>query len=1390
MLLCFGNSFSQTQTLGINQTSTGNPSNLCNGCYTITVFYSISNINATGTQIKCTVPNNIFDFCSYGGASVSTVGTTTTLTFNEGVRSTGSYPVSYSIKFKSGLACAGLTGAVNATIQTTQTITPVTSTPISLTSTGTEAWTVAKYTQYYGSGGWTGSYGTGNPNDFYVSNCNSTVDVTYFIRVSNGNGCINLSGASITDNLPANATVVDINSGAVPFTTGVGTVTFNIGNGSNVLDVATGLYDYYVHVTFPVSNIGQIKCNTATLKGTNACTSVLKTLASNTACIKLLALPPGNSCGLFGSIYDLDGNGINDYYIGCPAFLPIGLGFTNQCNPSSINYNNIGYSTPIPGQIHVDSFSLNAIPAGKTITMTVNTTCGPYTQTFTGPLAASVINFYAPPFNIPVACTISNFAITSNMSINGNNSMYFGTMHFTVLPTNWSTLAAVTVGSTVTLSGAQYTTSNGNFNCPQAFVISNKIAKIELIKTYCPPYKACFNENDTITYSLNIRNYGNANFVGGSIKDALPVGLQYVPNSSTYTIYNPLSLGYCNTTNQTGTGITVAHAENTATTNLQWNLPALNASCNAGSNWYVINFKAKITNMAPAGTITNSAWCYDGSNALMSETNPWNNSINLIVCERKLALQLIKEVSADSIRWDSCVSVVSGAPVYYRLKVTNPGNVPFTQIRMMDLLPNTSIAGSDVHLVNCNVRGSNIPIYLTNFLPLGNASTIKYSTNPSPIRSIPSALNIIPNTVAGCETAVTWGTPLLPAIQNQKSFFIDFATYSLGAGQTETFTYSAQVPPGALVGSVGWNSFGAVSTIQSVQTLGAESPKVCVNIIDSGCGCIGNFVWFDANNNGLQDVGEVGINGVTITLYNSSNVQIGLPHISTFDINNNPGYYSFCGLTAGTYYIVVTPPAGYMLTNINNTNNALNSDVNPNNNTSANIQFNCQTNNDIDVGLTLDDGCKCAQSTWGNISISNDIIIISNPDYDLQAKKINIGGTGPSGPLPHNGQSIKLVCKPQQEVITLQCKTTYNFAAAYNCSKPSCGSVQIVVTLPNGNTTTSTNAASFTTNDGGIYTVAIYGICGNKICDSCKFQFKVVCPICPCDPKLAVTATTKTITNVTSTPAYTLLSQNFTIATPPSMLYTQLRAEVVSFNLQSGFSNECISCKNLPYTWASIYNASNINTNTAVADSITMGTIPPVIQFTPALSNTHKNPRETIWSSYSGFTAPSTLNMQFILPPKSLISCCTLTGTICVKFTFRDRDCKECEVIVCFNFSIPPTNVIYDNPTGDLPHIDKGKINTNAMTTTDGCLSCGTTNNGNGNNGGEPLQQSQNSTQLLASSNGTTTLSNEEMIKALEEKIKQYKNLKEQGIKRGDVELLPIVEADLKQLLQKEKEKK
>ena len=1391
----------QIQTLGISQSQSGNPGNSCGVCYTITVQYSISNIAATGTTIVCTFPNNVFDVCSYGGGSPVSVGSTTTLTFNLGNQPTSANSVSYQVKFKPGTTCNGTSGILTAKISTVEHPVPVIGTPLTLTAVSAEGWTITKYiaTSF---NQWIYGYNNGSPYPYTVSICGSSVDVYYHVRLSNA-GCINVSSASVTDNLPAGVTAVDVHTGwpttglnQIPSITGPGTVTWNVGNLSNVLDVNSYAYDYYIHVTFPISNLNTVKCNSATLNGTNVCTLAAKTATSASECITLIGASPGTACGSFDTpyyYYNAYYNYLPYYFIGCPAWLNISLAQTNQCSGSTTTLNNIGYNAPIPVQMHVDSFKMSAIPAGKTVTITVNTTCGPYTQTFNGALPATTVNFYAAPFNIPGACVITNFSLTSNMGFTGNGIQNFGQLYFTVLTNTWNTNAPVLAGTTVTMTGAAYNSSNGSYGCTPSFVTSSKIPKIETVKDICNYYNyySCLNPNDTIKYSIAVHNYGTGNFTGGSIRDVLPVGLQYVPNSSTFGKYSAYTK--CNVANQLTTGITVVHAEATNTTNLQWNLPALNADCDKGSDWYVINFKAVVTTLAPAGLLTNHEDCYDGTNVVLTEYNYWNNNAYIYVCERKVPLELTKDVSTNNQTWDSCVSVSPGATVYYRLKVKNSGNVAFSQIKMLDLLPTPG----DKYVVNCNSRGSTIPIYLTSALPLGNASTIEYATNFLPTRG--AYLNLTPDNTIGCNSAATWlSYALIPgipaAIQNQKAIRIDFASYILAAGQTETYFFSAQVPPGATAGSVGWNSFAATASQNSIQTLGAESHRVCVNIVDTGCGCIGNFVWFDANGNGLQDAGEPGINGCTITLFDASNNQVGLPHISTFNIGGQPGYYQFCGLTAGTYHLQVTPPVGYMLTIQNNSNPALNSDINPNTGLSATFQFNCQDNNDLDIGLVLDDGCNCDQSHWGGININDSQIIIDNPhNYDgMAVNKMNRqtasvnpanGGATDAAILPKGNFSLPLTCG-KKDSVTLQCKTTYNFTANFICSKPNCGSTKIVITNPLGGMSTFTNTASFTTNDAGYYTVNIYGKCGNKTCDSCVFKFKVICPICPCEYKLGVKPGKYSQNVIDTNPKYTLYNQAFAISAPAGALFTQVRAEVVSFNLTDNYSNECISCKNLPYTWGSIYNATDINTNAAVADSITMGPNPNVTQFTPVPGNTYQNPRETIWGNYSGFTLPASLNIQFVLPHPSAIGCCTLYARICVKFTFRDRNCKECEVISCFAVTIPPpsTNngggVPVDNTPKDLPTI--------IATPNAGCATCGTAIETAANNKASDMLPGKNA----ASSLTTDPVSDEMDAKSIDLKIKELQKLKESGIKRGDVELLPDLEKQVSTIRDRLKSKK
>ncbi|QEL13843.1 SdrD B-like domain-containing protein [Limnoglobus roseus] len=69
---------------------------------------------------------------------------------------------------------------------------------------------------------------------------------------------------------------------------------------------------------------------------------------------------------------------------------------------------------------------------------------------------------------------------------------------------------------------------------------------------------------------------------------------------------------------------------------------------------------------------------------------------------------------------------------------------------------------------------------------------------------------------------------------------------------------------------------------------------------------VGNFVWEDANNNGVLDAGESPLAGVPVTLFDGSGAQLAT---TTTDANGN---YLFTNLAGGQYIIRVTAPAGYV----------------------------------------------------------------------------------------------------------------------------------------------------------------------------------------------------------------------------------------------------------------------------------------------------------------------------------------------------------------------------------------------------------------------------------------------------------------------------------------------
>ena len=124
--------------------------------------------------------------------------------------------------------------------------------------------------------------------------------------------------------------------------------------------------------------------------------------------------------------------------------------------------------------------------------------------------------------------------------------------------------------------------------------------------------------------------------------------------------------------------------------------------------------------------------------------------------------------------------------------------------------------------------------------------------------------------------------------------------------------------------------FGATLTSASDPLDVSVAPGEDFNSADFGYRfpAIGDVVWVDVDGDGIQDAGEPGLAGVTVTLFDDLDVQVG-SMVTAAD-----GSYGFSGLALGDYYVVfdlaTVPGGGYLFTTPNvGADDTVDSDADP-----------------------------------------------------------------------------------------------------------------------------------------------------------------------------------------------------------------------------------------------------------------------------------------------------------------------------------------------------------------------------------------------------------------------------------------------------------------------------
>jgi hypothetical protein len=280
-------------------------------------------------------------------------------------------------------------------------------------------------------------------------------------------------------------------------------------------------------------------------------------------------------------------------------------------------------------------------------------------------------------------------------------------------------------------------------------------------------------------------------------------------------------------------------------------------------------------------------------------------------------------------------------------------------------------------------------------------------------------------------------------------------------------------------------------------------------------------------------------------------------------------------------------------------------------------------------------GCDCKNSHWGEISLTT-------------------------------GQSTKVIkCGTP---LKLNCRVPFTINGSYFCAGLSCpGTITYTLTPPVGPVITGNLPVTYTPSQAGTYVLELTAICGNKVCDKCIFDIIVECPpedCCPHEKEIQIKGNGGTVTQQSfGGNNYSLYTGNYVITGGPSP-YQQIKATVVDYQLIANYE-ECIACKNRPFTWSSI-SAGNL----AGITPSTTGAIPAFGFNVPA--NPTENPREIVWENGApiNLATPQTVGISLYLPAISAIPCCDLQVKVCIRFSFTDTDCKLCEKIVCETIKI------------------------------------------------------------------------------------------------------------------------
>lgn len=278
-------------------------------------------------------------------------------------------------------------------------------------------------------------------------------------------------------------------------------------------------------------------------------------------------------------------------------------------------------------------------------------------------------------------------------------------------------------------------------------------------------------------------------------------------------------------------------------------------------------------------------------------------------------------------------------------------------------------------------------------------------------------------------------TKLVSGTDGTYGFFVTDGTYTIEVTRPTGYYFTTPNSAGSNSSNL-WES----ATI-TITNSGAQVQNVGLlptSITFSG------IVWNDSDTtgtnylpNGIYDQGEFGVGGATVTLYTRDGTEVDLPNNQNPQTTNNGGQYQFTSLDPGSYYIIVTPPKGYLLTQ----NVAPSGNITP-----AQVSSVSQLGNG-----TQAIGQSPTVTLANGQNISNENIGVYQPRVFIQQNEKSVAGTTPGGTTQMEFP-LELFIFPGQvlnQLVSIDYSTQDESAVAGTDYEQTTGSVEVDPSLAN-----------------------------------------------------------------------------------------------------------------------------------------------------------------------------------------------------------------------------------------------------------------------------------------------------------------------------------------------------